>query len=233
MNWPGNFCAETSITDRASKTCCLMAKHLNRKLRVSLPSGVYDFAADPNLSALDQPVFWTPHVDPAVIVLCVRPADDPTDAITSDRLARYVVSEPDRTFVRLCIRGERFDADLSGLAAGGSVGALVLLDALTDDRVCALSRFWAALAGRTVPADGRLTAQRRKRARDMLRVIDGRAAGSTYRTVGEGMFPHHDLDAASWVGSAIRETTIRLARDGLQLVRGGYRSLLRHPRRAR
>jgi len=210
-----------------------MAKHLNRQLGLSLPSGVCDFAADPTLSALAQPIFWTPQVDPAVIVLCDRPADDHNDAITIDRLARYVISEPDRAFVRLRIGGERFDADLSGLVAGGSIGALVLLDALTDDRVCALSRFWAALAGKTIPADGRLTVQRRRRTRDMLRVIDGRAAGATYRTVGEGMYPHHDLDAASWVGSAIRETTIRLARDGLQLVRGGYRSLLRHPRRRR
>jgi hypothetical protein len=66
----------------------------------------------------------------------------------------------------------------------------------------------------------------------MLRVVDGREAGETYRTIAEVLFPKHHIDAASWAGNAIRETTIRLARDGLKLVDGGYRTLLRRPRRS-
>ncbi|MDH0908561.1 DUF2285 domain-containing protein [Rhizobium pusense] len=129
------------------------------------------------------------------------------------------------------IRGERFDTTLHG--GDGSPGALVLLDDLTPDRLSALSRFWAALAGKTVSPDPRITRSRQKRAREMLRVLDGRASGATYRAIADAVFPAYDQDAASWVGSAIRETTIRLARDGAKLVQGGYRTILRRPRRDR
>lgn len=67
----------------------------------------------------------------------------------------------------------------------------------------------------------------------MLRAVDARETGATYRAIAQFLFPQYENDAASWVGSAIRETTIRLARDGMKLVRGGYRSLLRRPRRDR
>ncbi|MFW2829511.1 DUF2285 domain-containing protein [Sphingomonas sp. ID0503] len=180
-----------------------------------------------------QPIFWTARVDPAVIVLRPQLTADCVQAITTDRLAPHVVSQPADSVVRLCIGGERFDADLPVPGDQEPFGALILLDELTPDRLGALSRFWMALAGKSIPPDTRLTGQRRKRARDMLRAIDGRATGATYRAVGEGIFPHHDLDAASWVGSAIRETTIRLVRDGMKLVRGGYRSILQQPRRKR
>ena len=66
----------------------------------------------------------------------------------------------------------------------------------------------------------------------MLRVVDARFAGVTYRAIAEVIFAQHDIEPASWVGSAIRETTIRLARDGMKLVRGEYLSLLRRPRRS-
>ena len=67
----------------------------------------------------------------------------------------------------------------------------------------------------------------------MLRAVDARETGATYRAIAQFLFPQHENDATSWVGSAIRETTIRLARDGIKLVRGGYRALLRRPRRER
>ncbi len=66
----------------------------------------------------------------------------------------------------------------------------------------------------------------------MLRVVDARIEGATYRTIAQILFLQHRIDAASWVGNALRETTIRLARDGLKLVEGGYRTLLRRPRRS-
>lgn len=116
---------------------------------------------------------------------------------------------------------------------GDALAAVIPLDQMTPDRLTALGRFWSAATGRAVPPDPRITPQRRQRARQMLRVVDARHAGAIYRTIAEYLFPQHQIDAASWVGSAIRETTIRLARDGMKLVRGGYRALLRRPRRER
>lgn len=53
----------------------------------------------------------------------------------------------------------------------------------------------------------------------------------TYRTIAKALFPQHRIESASWVGNALRETTIRLARDGMKLVHGGYRDLLKRPRK--
>ena len=68
--------------------------------------------------------------------------------------------------------------------------------AAAPDRLSALARFWAALAGKTVPPDPRITRSRQKRAREMLRVLDGRASGATYRAIADAVFPKHDHDAA-------------------------------------
>lgn len=133
--------------------------------------------------------------------------------------------------LRLC--GERYSVDLAAIGDGKPLAALITLDELTPDRLTALGRFWAALTGKTVAPDPRITPQRRRRAQQMLRVVDARATGATYRAIADQIFPQHDQDAATWVGSAIRETTIRMARDGMKLVRGGYLALLRRPRRDR
>jgi hypothetical protein len=127
---------------------------------------------------------------------------------------------------------DRYDVTLADPLCDGRLAAVIVLDEQTPERLNALARFWAATTGRHVPADSRLTQQRRQRARQMLRAVDARQAGATYRSVAEALFPEHEIDPASWVGSAIRETTIRLARDGMKLVRGGYRTLLERPRRS-
>lgn len=110
---------------------------------------------------------------------------------------------------------------------------MVIFDELTPDRLTAVERLWRAMFGKRVAPDPRMTPQRRQRARQMLRTVDARQAGVIYRVVAEHLFPQHKIDAASWVGDPIREITIRLARDGMKLVRGGYRTLLRRPRRDR
>lgn len=131
------------------------------------------------------------------------------------------------------LRGERWNLEFLGVTQGRPLAAVVPLDALTPERLAAIGRFWAALKGDAVPPDPRISPQRRQRLLLMLRVIDARASGATYRTIAKVLFPRHDHDSASWVGTAVRETTIRLARDGMKLVRGGYTSLLRRPRRSR
>lgn len=141
--------------------------------------------------------------------------------------------EHDAGVVRLAIDGELYDVSLTDPGHRRPLAALVPFDELTPDRLAAIERLWRAMVGKRVPADPRLTPQRRRRARQMLRAVDARHAGATYRAIAEHLFPRHESDAASWVGSAIRETTIRLSRDGMNLVRGGYRTLLRRPRRDR
>ncbi|WP_271199518.1 DUF2285 domain-containing protein [Methylopila turkensis] len=108
-----------------------------------------------------------------------------------------------------------------------------MFDELTLDRLIAIERLWQAMFGKRVPPDPRLTPQRRHRARLMLRVFDARLASASYRKIAEQIFPNLKHDAATWVESPVRITIARLVRDGMSYVRGGYRTLLRRPRRSR
>lgn len=196
-------------------------------------NGDCDFAVDPKATALIQPVFWTPQVDPSAILLEGGPAPSEGFHLTADELRAHVRLEHGATLMQLRIRDQRYDVSLTELTGDVPLATVVPLDELTSDRLTALARFWASVRGRRVPPDPRLTPQRRQRARQMLRAVDARGDGATYRAIAEQLFPHHDNDPATWVGSAIRETTIRLARDGMKLVSGGYKTLLRRPRRER
>ena len=125
------------------------------------------------------------------------------------------------------------DVALTALSSRQALAALLILDDLLPDRLTALARFWAAIKNRRAPADPRVTPQRQRRARLMLRVVDARVAGASYRQIAAQLFPNLKHDSATWVENPVRETTVRLARDGLAFVRGGYRKILRLPRRSR
>jgi hypothetical protein len=136
------------------------------------------------------------------------------------------------TDCRIDAGDETVRARLVGLPAPMTpAAALILLDDMALDRLEAAARYWRALRSQPVPPDPRMTSQRRQRLRQMLRVVDARLERQTYRAIALTLFPKHRIDAASWAGDAIRETIIRLARDGMKLVRGGYRDLLKRPRK--
>lgn len=128
--------------------------------------------------------------------------------------------------------GETIRARLVGIADTTSPHtALILLDEATPDRLEALARYWRFRHAPPAPPDPRVTTQRRQRLRQMLRAVDARFEQQTYRSIAVALFPTHQIEAASWAGDAVRETTIRLARDGMKLVCGGYRNLLKRPRK--
>jgi hypothetical protein len=143
-----------------------------------------------------------------------------------------IVGPPEVRCRRLNIGGERFSIIFPDkLAVGTQLDAHIVLDDLARDRVEAVQLFWSALRRHNATADPRLTRQRKRRLRDILRAVDARDQQASYRTIAEVLFPQHRIDAASWAGNALRETTIRLVRDGLKLVDGGYRALLRRSRK--
>ncbi len=111
------------------------------------------------------------------------------------------------------------------------LAALIPLDENGLDRIEALTRLWRALNGRTQTPDTRLTTQRRRRLRLMLQATDGHFAGATYREIANRIFGIHRVAADPWKTSALRDSTIRLVKDGQTMVAGGYRKLLRHQRR--
>lgn len=120
---------------------------------------------------------------------------------------------------------------IEGATPEQALAAVIPLDADTPDRLDAVSRFWSALAALPPATDPRLTPQRRHRLRHMLRAFDGRACSATYREIAEVLFGIPRVASDPWKTSALRDATIRLVRDGLAMVNGGYRDLLRRRRR--
>lgn len=112
-----------------------------------------------------------------------------------------------------------------------SLAALIPLDADILDRLDAVGHLWRMLQGKRVPSDSRLTAQRRRRLRHMLQAVDGRAAGASYREIAEAIYGAPRVASEPWKTSALRDATIDLVKDGLELIAGDYRRLLRHRRR--
>jgi hypothetical protein len=120
---------------------------------------------------------------------------------------------------------------LQGAKTDGAFAALIPLDADAFGRIEALTRFCSAQQGRAIPPDTRLTAQQRRRLRFMLQAIDGRANRATYREIAEAVYGTSRVADMPWKTSPLRDSAIALVRDGMAMVGGGYRQLLRHRRR--
>ena len=147
-----------------------------------------------------------------------------------------------RTFERAANDGSYWllssgDNRLSAVLIGGTnaamPAAIVLpLDADFAARADAALRLWRVVIGRprSRPPEW-LPSQRRHRLHLTLRTLDGRLAGESYRVIAQSLFGRARIPAgAGWKTHELRDRTIRLARAGLELMRGGYLDLLRYPR---
>lgn len=52
-------------------------------------------------------------------------------------------------------------------------------------------------------------------------------AGASYRDIAESLFGSQRVGEEPWKTSPLRDSTIRLVRGGVALMRGGYRKFLR------
>ena len=191
------------------------------------------FALDPSLTANDVTVFWAPEVDPGTVILTTVPLAPSIESLT----ARHLDASTARVGSdgRSIVHGRGPDAVHLLLAADtSSTSPLAAIVSLGDDgldRIEAVGRFWRAVNGRRVPADARLTTQQRRRLRRMLQAVDGHHEGASYREIAEAIFGAGRVADAPWKTSAIRDATIDLVKDGVALITGGYRALLRRRRR--
>jgi hypothetical protein len=186
--------------------------------------------ADPDIPAPEAEAAWTPAADPSMLIVQAPPPQLTAAAVTDPAIDLITIVPG---YQRLNIGGAIFRVRADGtMSLDGQTVAIVPLDDATPDRLEALARFWHGWRRPPAAADLRLTPQRRGRLRQMLRAVDARTERATYRDIAGALFPQHQIEAAAWAGDALRETTIRLARDGMKLVGGGYRELLRRPRKA-
>lgn len=196
-------------------------------------AGGCDFAVPPNRTAREEPVFWAPEVDTGAVILVSTPSFLRTPNDPQLALKRAVIrSSPDG---RDLVHGTD-PASVNVTLFGGAkphhpLSAIVPLDADTPDRLVAVRRLWRSLRDRPEP-DTRLTPERRRRSRQMLQAVDGRACGASHHEVAEVLFGKPRVAAELWHESSLRYTTIRLVRDGLTMIHGAYRDLLHHRHRS-
>lgn len=121
---------------------------------------------------------------------------------------------------------------LAAAAPDQPLAVVIPLDADLPARLAAATRLWRSLQAGAA-ADDPLTAQKRRRMKQMLRAVDGRACGAAHREIAQALYGAERVAAEAWRISALRDATMRLVRDGLAMVRGGYRTLLRPHRLSR
>jgi hypothetical protein len=135
-------------------------------------------------------------------------------------------------FARRAIDGEYWLVDdghgrlpavlISGANPDLPAAAIIPLDADFAARADAALRLWRLVAGRrrSRPPD-RPTRQRRHRLALMLRALDARLAGESYRIIAAGLFGEAHIPAGpGWKTHDLRDRTIRLVRSGTELMQG-------------
>jgi len=126
----------------------------------------------------------------------------------------------------------RLSVMFTGGASAATPAAVVLpLDAHFAARADAALHLWRAATGRSrVQPRDCLTLQQRRRLVFALRALDGRLAGNSYRVIAQGLFGEARITTGpAWKTHDLRDRTIRFCHRGLELMRGGYLDLLRHP----
>ncbi|XHC09194.1 DUF2285 domain-containing protein [Labrenzia sp. ac12] len=183
------------------------------------------------MTALDEPIHWQPTVDKSKVILKTadtgfRPDEPGLLNIQTLRSGitrqgpdgMHVILGKGPKTVHLLLQGSRFtEYPLSILSP---------LDDGARARHRAMGRLLDFLEGREIGADSRLTPQKRLRFKSMLRAVDGRSNGASYREIAESLFGTRRVASEPWKTSPLRNTTIRLVRDGLAMVAGGYLDLL-------
>lgn len=196
-------------------------------------AGGYDFAARPSRTCLDEPVFWTPESHSGVVFLVDVPPGLPRRRNPSDALATSG-ARAGSDGISLHHPAEMHDIQVLIIAGSSSVNPLAAVVPLDDDgldRIEAIEQLWRALHQRHAAPRFHLTHQQRHRLREMLRAVDGRADGASYREIAEVLFGTARVSSDPWKTSPLRDRTYRLVRSGARMIGGGYRSLLRHRHR--
>jgi hypothetical protein len=116
------------------------------------------------------------------------------------------------------------------ITEGAALAAAIPLDISAPHRAEATMRFWhhATYGRRRRPP---ATSRRSDRLTPTLRALDGYLEGASYRTIADGLFGTSRVAADPWKTSPLRDRVIRLVRQGISLMQGGYRTLLRRDRR--
>lgn len=174
-------------------------------------------------------MLWLPRLDPRVVRLVADGAGSQGSTLAGASVQFDQVAEDGRHLLIGPPSAPSTAVAPAGLMACAPLAAMVPLDLDTPLRVEAVLKLWRSLTGRP---EGRrpdaLTPMRRERLAQMLRAVDARRAGATRRDIAEVLFgPGRVPAGVEFDDHALRSRAARLIREGLAMIDGGYRKLLR------
>ncbi|GAA5264641.1 hypothetical protein ACOSOMT5_P1066 [Acidiphilium sp. MT5] len=104
------------------------------------------------------------------------------------------------------------------------LAAVLPLDGSAGHRAEATLRFWRLLAhGAASRSD---TERNNEKLMIVLRALDAKLDGASYRMIAEAIFGADRISSEPWKTSSRRDAIIRLVRNGMAMMHGKYRSLL-------
>lgn len=197
--------------------------------------GDYDFPVDPLLAPAEAHVIWLPQYDTSAIILGPPPSILPENTAENPKIESAISVDADGLSYSVFDLGNgervRF-MHRSTTRPPKPLGAFIPLGVEGFDRLESVARLLAALHGRAIPPDTRLTQQRRARLRRMLQAFDGHRAGATQQEIAQVIFRLRPLAREDWQASSARHAIKTLLKDARAMIAGGYRALLRHRRQS-
>lgn len=172
-------------------------------------------------------MLWDPGVDPSVVVLQKMPETLGNPTATTTLPKGTSISSADGLHHLLDAGREQRLHILQSDPNATALAAIVPLDRDGFARLEAVYQLLARLHGRAVPADSRLTRQKRLRAKRMLQAYDGRIAGAFQREIAETIFQMPRVSRDEWQSASERFAVMALLRDARKMIDGGYLTLLR------
>lgn len=201
-------------------------------LRAPLRNGGCDFLLDPDRSAHETAIFWQPELVPSVLILEAAPAVfRKARRLDQLDLAHATLHAPRDSETAIILADPAGDHHLvvGAINPAEPVAVLLPLDDSFHIRAEAAMRLQRRLFGRAagpLPRALTLTPRHRLRLVRMVRALDGRFSGASYREIAGVLFDTPWQSATEWKTSSIRAQTIRLVKDAHTMMRGGYLRLL-------
>jgi hypothetical protein len=168
---------------------------------------------------------------PAAVILITAPLES-VSSLTFAQLppAAFAIDRPDGRHVLLREHGSNSQLwMLDDAPPNAPLAAVIPFDAHVPQRVEAALHLWLSLTASAPPPVAPLTAQQRRRLILMLRALDGWQQHASYREIAAVLLDPlvRSQSRREWLTSPRRAQIIRLVRDAIRRMRGGYRDLLR------
>lgn len=181
--------------------------------------------ANPDNTALDVPVHWAPSLTSSELVISSLPLPTTPQTVRLD--APQTRDGEDATFGIIGVGASELRLSFIDASSPPDAALCVVipLDSNLPDRIESLQRLWRILHNRPAP-DQRISRDKRRRLQHIARASDGRAQGASSREIATELFGEGRVETQDWRTSSLRYTTLRLLRDGKDMIAGGYRDLL-------